>query len=229
MCRTRRLVVPGSPHHVTQRGNYRQTVFDNDEDCRTYLDLLKEFSEKEGVRLWAWCLMSNHMHAVAVPTDRDSLARAFGRTNGEYARRVHARSGRRGHLWQARFFSCALDESRLGAAIRYVELNPVRAGLVLDPADHPWSSARVHLGLERNPLLGTGCPIDFSPEEWRLFLQEGIDEQEAEALRKGTRTGRPMLQREEIRRLEKGTGQVLRPGTRGRKPGFRYYARNPIG
>ena len=146
MPRVARIVVPGVPHHVTQRGNNRQTVFFSDDDRRFYLALLKENSERFRLPVWAYCLMPNHVHIVATPADEDSLAKGIGRTNFRYARHINRLRRRCGHLWQNRFYSCALEEVHLWWAVRYVERNPVRAGLVRLPWRYGWSSASAHLG-----------------------------------------------------------------------------------
>ena len=129
MPRRARVVIPGVPHHVTQRGNNRQPVFDSPDDRRRYLELLGRHAERCGARLLAYCLMTNHVHLIAVPDRETSLAQALGRTHSEYALALNRAQGRSGHIWQNRYFSCALSASHLWSAVRYVELNPVRAGL----------------------------------------------------------------------------------------------------
>ncbi len=219
MGRSARIVVPGMPHHVTQRGNYRQPVFATPEDRILYLRLLRESADRSGVRIWAWCLMTNHSHVIAVPEGSESLAWAFGRTHAEYARQTHARLGRCGHLWQARFHSCLLDDSHLRTAIRYVELNPVRAGLVRSAEDYEWSSARTRLQKLPHPLMDDGCPVDDTSEEWRQFLEADSDGEDIRVLRKATRTGWPAADPETLAEIEKATGMVLHRRKRGRRPG----------
>ncbi len=146
MARFARLVVPHVPHHVTQRGNRRQQVFFGDNDYRAYLDLLRTWSTLTETRIWAYCLMPNHVHVIAVPPDETGLARTFSETHRRYTRRINFREGWRGHLWQSRFASFAMDEAHLFRCVRYVELNPVRAGLSRSPAQWPWSSAAEHAG-----------------------------------------------------------------------------------
>ena len=121
MARIARVVVPGWPHHVTQRGNRRQPVFFSDEDYEAYLALMAEWCGKEEVEIWAWCLMSNHVHLVAVPRTSEGLARAIGEAHRRYTRLINFREGWRGYLWQERFFSCVLDRPHGLAAVRYVE------------------------------------------------------------------------------------------------------------
>ena len=141
MPRPPRLVIPDLPHHITQRGNYRQQVFFRGEDRRLYLSLLTESSRHHGVSVLAWCLMPNHVHLIAVPRQSTSLARMLGRLHSEYARALHLRLRRTGHLWQARYCSFPMDDKHFWAAMVYVEQNPSRAGLVEKPWDWQWSSA----------------------------------------------------------------------------------------
>jgi putative transposase len=144
MPRRPRIVIPGAPHHVTQRGNNRQPVFLSPDDRRLYLELLGRHAGRCGARVLAYCLMTNHVHLVAVPEQEDSLAEAFGRTHSEYALALNQAEGRSGHVWQNRFFSCPMSGSHLLNAVRYVELNPVRARLAAVAWEWPWSSARAH-------------------------------------------------------------------------------------
>jgi putative transposase len=137
------------PYHVTQRGSNRQAVFSSVGDRRTYLGLVQESLVDAGVRVLAYCLMTNHVHLMVVPERDDSLATLFRRVHGRYAQAWNARRQRSGHLWQSRFFSCPLAEDRLWIALRYVERNPVRALLAASPQEYPWSSARAHLTAER--------------------------------------------------------------------------------
>ncbi|HSW45266.1 MAG TPA: transposase [Phycisphaerae bacterium] len=146
MPRVARIVVPGMPHHITQRGNNRQDVFFVDDDRRMYLQLLKAQAEIHGLAVLGYCLMTNHVHLIGVPRYEQSLAKAVGRTHflySQYINRFHKRSG---HLWQNRFFSCALDEVHLLRGLAYVERNPVRAKRVRVAWQYEWSSASAHAG-----------------------------------------------------------------------------------
>ena len=135
------MVAPGLPHHLTQRGNRRQQTFFCDEDYECYLEFMAQFCLAEHVAIWAYCLMPNHVHLIAVPQSADGLRRAIGEAHRRYSRMVNLREGWRGHLWQGRFASFVLDETYLLMAARYVELNPVRAGLVNTPRQYRRSSA----------------------------------------------------------------------------------------
>src|SRR6516164_1641080 len=145
MARLARLVIPGVPHHVTQRGNGGARTFFGDADYTLYRDLLAHHCRAAGVEVWAWCLMPNHVHLVLVPSDADGLRRALAPAHRRYAGAIHARRKRAGHFWQGRFGAVAMDERHLAAALRYVSLNPVRARLVERAQDWRWSSTRAHL------------------------------------------------------------------------------------
>ncbi len=218
MGRLARVVVPGCAHHVTQRGNHRQDVFFCDQDRRTYLTILRDHGRLFQLRVLAWCLMTNHVHLVVIPERRDSLARVFGRTHCEYARWLHVRQRQVGHLWQNRFHSCPLEQRHLWDAIRYVELNPVRAGLAESAAAWPWSSARAHLrGQEAWGLTDLEWwRANWSGGDWEQALAAGVREAGlAERLREATRTGRPLGSPPFTQALEIATGRPLAPRKRG--------------
>ena len=145
MPRIARAVAVGIPHHVTQRGNRRQPTFFCEDDYENYLSLIAEWCLRWGVDIWAYCLMPNHVHLIAVPSSEDGLRRAIGEAHRRYTRAVNFREGWRGHLWQGRFSSHAMEERYLLTAVRYIELNPVRAALVQKPEEYRWSSAAAHL------------------------------------------------------------------------------------
>jgi putative transposase len=214
MTRLARAVVPGLPHHVTQRGNRRQKTFFCLEDHLLYIALLGESCRRFGVDVWAYCLMPNHVHLIAVPAFADSLHRAFAQAHRRYTRHVNAREGWRGYLWQGRFASYPMDERYTLAAARYVELNPVRANLVARPEDYPWSSARAHL-LERDDALVTVAPLLARVADWPTFLREAMDPDVLADVRKHQRTGRPLGDEAFVGHLEELLGRILRP----RKPG----------
>jgi putative transposase len=216
MARLARIVIPGIPHHVTQRGNRRQKTFFSPEDFAVYRDLLGEHCRAAQVEIWAYCLMPNHVHLILVPADEDGLRRALGETHRRYTRRVNFREGWRGHLWQERFHSFPMDQSYLIAAARYVELNPVRAGLVKQPDDWEWSSAKTHLtGVSDGVVDGTA--LQYTPLEWQTFLNQPMTESMAETLRASERTGRPLGSDDFVDDLQRRSGRVLKPGKRGPK------------
>lgn len=153
-----RVVAPGIPHHITQRGNRRQETFFCTEDYQAYIALMREWCRACAVEVWAYCLMPNHVHVIAVPDSGDGLRRAIGEAHRRYTRRVNFREGWRGHLWQGRFASCPMEEPYLLAAARYIEQNPVRAGLAARPGEYPSSSARAHVA-GRDGSLVTVAPL----------------------------------------------------------------------
>jgi len=216
MARLARLVIPGLPHHITQRGNRRQQTFFGDKDYAAYVELMAEWCREEGVEIWAYCLMPNHVHLIAVPHSVDGLRRAVGEAHRRYTRRVNFREKWRGYLWQGRFASFIIDEPYLLAAARYVERNPARANLVADPAEWPWSSARPHLS-GRDDRLVTVAPMLAMVRDWRAFLDSELGEEELRNLRDHGRTGRPLGNATFIERLENLAGRVLSPRKPGRK------------
>ena len=187
-------MAPGVAHHVTQRGVDRQSVFYTQRDRQVYLNLLAEQSRLADVRILAYCLMSNHIHLVAVPAQERSLALCLQRVHGRYAQYLNARRQRSGHLWQNRYFSCALDEGHLWTALRYVELNPVRAGMVCEVSEYRWSSAAAHLG-ERD--ASRVLDLRFweqagGVERWRQLIVVQEDEDDVRKLRRATYACRPL-------------------------------------
>jgi putative transposase len=216
-----RVVAPGCWHHVTQRGNQQQTTFCDPGDREFYIRLLRRYSVRYGVRVAGFCLMGNHIHLLAIPAGADSLARTLSRLHNDYSRWLNLRHARTGHVWQNRFYSCPLDEGHQWEALRYVELNPVRAGLADRAEDWPWSSARAHLAGE-DPSGLVDCSEwgqRWSPGLWKDCLAMGIgDACLLDRIREATRTGRPAGNLEFVQDLERRCGRVLQPGTPGRKP-----------
>ena len=204
-----RVVVPDYPHHITQRGNRRQQTFFCGEDYRAYIDLMSEWCSKHEVDIWAYCLMPNHVHLIAVPHSIEGLARAIGEAHRRYTRRVNFREGWRGHLWQGRFASYVLDEAHLMAAARYVELNPVRARLVRVRGEYLWSSAAAHIAGQNDDLVKV-APLLGMVEDWSAFLAEETATEHVELLRLHERTGRPLGSDEFIGHLAKTIGRRLR-------------------
>jgi putative transposase len=215
MPRIARLVVPDIPHHVTQRGNRRQRVFFSAGDARLYLRLVKEGCEKAGTRIWAWCLMPNHVHLVLVPAHEGGLRAALAEPHRRYAAAVNRRSDWKGHLWQERFASFPMDEAWLIACARYVELNPVRAGLVRRPEDWRWSSAAAHLGLARDPVGESGALLERIPD-WRSLLDGGLAESALRAIRSRERTGYALGSAAFLQALESRLGRAVGPVPPGR-------------
>jgi putative transposase len=218
MARIARAVVPGVPHHVTQRGNRRQDVFLRDGDEALYLDLMAEHCAKAGVEIWAYCLMSNHVQLIAVPEREDGLARAIGEAHRRYSRFVNAREGWTGYLFQGRFASCALDEVHLIAAARHVERAAAEAGIVRRARDYRWSSAKAHLKGADDALVRVAPMLERVPD-WAALLRGNDDPELAETLERHGRTGRPLGDARFMDAAERALGRSLAPMKRGRKPG----------
>ena len=219
MARIARLVVPGVPHHITQRGNRGDPVFFGDDDYRFYLDLLAENAAKAKAEIWAYCLTPNQVQVILTPSDEDGIRATFADLHRRYTKRVNARQGWTGHLWQGRFGSVAMDEEHLLAAVRYVALNPVLAGLAKRAQDWAWSSVRAHLAGKDDGVVVVG-PVLERVSDFGAFLAEAVDEAALFApLRLSETTGRPLGGAEWIKGLETASGRTLAPRKRGRKAG----------
>lgn len=217
MARLARFIVPGIPHHVTQRGNGRAQVFFRDGDYARYRDWLGAACRAQGVETWAWVLMPNHVHLILAPSDSDGLRRVLAPLHRRYAGYIHARDDRCGHFWQGRFGCVAMDEPHLAAAVRYVLLNPVRAGLAERPLDWPWSSAHAHLRGRDDGLTVRG-PVAGRYPDLAALLEAGEDGVMSERLRRAERVGRPVGDRAFLDGLAQSSSRALEPGRRGRKP-----------
>ena len=216
MARLARLVIPGLPYHVTQRGNRRGTTFFEEDDFRVYRELLSEAAHAAGSKIWSYCLMPNHVHLIVVPSDSDGLRGTFANAHRRYARFINSRHRWTGHLWQGRFGAVAMDEAHLTHAARYVALNPVRARLCDRAGDWPWSSARAHLAGEDDDLVEV-APLLDRVGNFAAFLGSEEDQQATRALRMAETTGRPLGSTEWIATLEDRTGRTLAAKRRGRK------------
>lgn len=217
MARLARVVIPGLPHHVTQRGNHRERVFFGDEDYQAYLDLIAAAARRAATQVWAYCLMPNHVHFIMAPSDADGLRATFAEAHRRYTARIHARLKCTGHLWQGRFSSTTMDERHLRAAARYVPMNPVRAGLVAHARDWPWSSARAHLA-GRDDGVVTVKPLLDRIDDFAGLREAAEDEAAIRAIRLSRTTGRPAGAEDWIKALERDTGRTLAPARRGPKP-----------
>ena len=217
MARLARLVLPGVPYHVTQRGNRRQQTFFEEGDYALYRDLLSEAARRARTRVWSYCLMPNHVHLIVVPADEDGLRRTFADAHRRYTAFINARHRWTGHLWQGRYGAVAMDEGHLGAAARYVALNPVRARLVDRAGDWPWSSARAHLAGVDDGLVEV-APLLERLGEFGTFLGGEEDQQATRALRISETTGRPVGTPEWVSAIELESGRSLAPRKRGPKP-----------
>jgi len=220
MARLARVVCPGCPHHVTQRGNRRQDVFYTEYDYLEFIDLLQSSCAKAGLDVWAYAMMTNHFHLVAVPKTTESLEIAMRECLSTYALSFNRRYGFNGHLWQSRFFSSALETSHMWNAIRYVERNPVRAGMVDKGESYRWSSAPFHCGLRsEDPFISLASPLVGSMENWSEWLATSGSECDVDLLRRNTRTGRPSGPPEFVHLLEQILGRQIVPGPRSKRSG----------
>ena len=194
MARLPRIVIPNIPHHVTQRGNRRMQTFFEREDYEYYLKLMSVASKKFNIRFLAYCLMPNHIHLLVIPPKQESLRLAISYIHEKYSKFINEKKKWKGHLWQGRFFSVPLDAQHFEACVPYIELNPVRAGLIDKANEYEWSSAySVQNYLNQNNEV--------------LF----------EAIRKSSKTGRPCGSKEFIKKLEEESGVNLTPQKRGVK------------
>lgn len=218
MARIARVVAPGVPHLITQRGNRRQDTFFEEEDYRSYTGLMGEWCARYGVAVWAYCLMPNHVHMIAVPAAEDSLRRAIGEAHRRYTRKVNARQQWKGHLWQGRFASYPMEDNYILTAARYIELNPVRAGLLERSEDYPWSSAKAHLTGQNDELVRVE-PLLERVLNWQSLLSEQLFEDQLEEIRKHERTGRPLGSESFVISLEEIVGRILRRQKPGPSPG----------
>ena len=217
MSRLPRLIIPGIPYHVTQRGNRRAQTFFEDADYALYSDLLAQSAEKARAEIWCYCLMPNHVHIIIVPSDEDGLRRTFADTHRRYTGYINARNRWTGHLWQGRFGAVAMDEAHLAAAVRYVSLNPVRARLVTRAQDWRWSSVAAHLA-EKDDALVRVTPVLERYGRFAEFLGDPVaDEAAWRALRMSETSGRPIGDTAWIEMLEARSGRSLKLQKRGPK------------
>jgi len=210
MARLARIVAPNIPHFITQRGNRGQDVFFQEGDALAYIGFLGEQCKRFGVEVWAYCLMPNRAHLLAVPQTEDSLGRAFGEAHRRYTNMVNARMGWSGHLWQSRFSSFPLDEPFILPAAHFIEMSPVMAGFCKEPEAFRWSSAKAHIKGQDDALCAV-APL--RKRGHNRFMVSPADRDIAAHIG----TGRPLGNRIFIERLEKETGRALKKKKPGRK------------
>jgi putative transposase len=219
MPRIARVVAAGYPHHITQRGNYRQGIFSDDADRSKYISFLKEESRRYSLKIMAYCLMPNHVHFVAVPEKEDSMWKVFKYAHMKYSQYYNKKMGVTGHLFQGRFFSCVMDERHTIACARYVERNPVRAGMVKNPSLWQWSSAKVHCEMDTHDELEVSGFFDYvgrAKKGWREFIEEPDDPDEVRKIRERTRKGRVLGADDFTEKLEKKLSRFLGLKPKGR-------------
>jgi putative transposase len=215
MPRIARIVIPHVPHHVVQRGNRNQQVFFSEDDKKLYLKILGFNSSKERIKIWCYCLMDNHVHLVAVPENAGRLVRALSETHRKYTWMINARNNWKGYLWQGRFRSYPMDDTYLRCCVKYVERNPVRAGLVRRAEEYRWSSARTHVFGLKDPVLSP-MPLIFQIKDWSAFLRGEDKDEDLELLRNNQTAGRPLGSDNFIEMIEKMTGLCFRKRPAGR-------------
>lgn len=217
MPRIARITAADYPHHITQRGNNRAVVFFDDEDRQTYLKLLSGYANKYHIAIWAYCLMDNHIHLLAVPETETALSRGIGLTNLMYTQYLNRKLKQSGRIWQNRFFSCVVENDQyLWSVARYIERNPLKVALAESAELYRWSSAKAHITGTSDPLLNATPWL--SPEERSAYAEFVRDEDEEtdNAIRRATRTGRPYGTDQFIDQLEFRLNQQLRPKKPGR-------------
>jgi REP-associated tyrosine transposase len=217
MARTARLVVPGIPMHITQRGSRRFDVFQDETDRLDYLKLFRQCCRDYELRVVAYCLMTNHVHFVAIPERAETLHRVFHRLNGAHSQRFNRKYGFEGHLWQERPFSCLLDAAHLVTAVRYVELNPVRAGMVDHACDYRWSSAVAHCSGGEDPWLDVET-APFSIPDWAAWLDGRGDPAADQSIRDCTAKGQPCGDDVFVKQIELAANRDFTRKKPGRKP-----------
>jgi putative transposase len=217
MARFARVIAVDTPHHITQRGNARRFILESDADRGVYLDLLWKYARMHRLSILGYSLMSNHVHLIAVPRTPEALPLTLKQTHGRYAAYFNTRRASNGHVWQGRYYSCALDEGHLWTALRYTEMNAVRAGMVAVPQLYQWSSAAAHCGLGRRESLELDTwGESWTPSTWTEYLAEQSGDDEAEAIRHSTHTGRPLGSAEFVKSLELSLRRRLTPRKAGR-------------
>lgn len=217
MARLARVVLPGFPHHITQRGNRRQDVFFQEGDYLAYLDLLKEWCDSEGIEIRAYCLMTNHVHLIVMPNEKSNLSKAIGEAHRRFTRMINFRENWRGYLWQGRFASFPMEESWLLRAAAYVELNPVTAGMVKAAWDYPWSSVHAHLSGHDPVGIVMPEPLLDLIGDWKSYLMDA-QTYDTEALASHGRTGSPLGDDRFLETAERKLGRILKKKKPGRKP-----------
>ncbi len=218
MPRRYRVIVPGLPHHCTHRGNRKSETFREPDDYQIYLRLLWKYVQRYALRIWAYCLMPNHVHLIAVPRDETSLSEAIQCVDGTYATLFNGLYDSTGHLWEGRFYSSVMDDDYLRNAVRYVERNPIRAGLVRHAEDYRWSSAAAHCGLRSDRLLSNDLPVIGAVENWSSWLAIPNLSEHDQKIRERTESGYPCGSDEFVIQLEQKLGRPIRPKKSGRKP-----------
>jgi putative transposase len=217
MSRIARIIGAGYPHHIVQRGNNREKVFLDREDYQRYLSFVSRYSEEKEAAIFAYCLMPNHIHLLVRPSAEETLAKMMQGITLCYSKYFNGENGRTGRLWECRYHSTVIDGERyLWAVSKYIENNPVRAGMVRKPEDYPYSSAKNHLlGIE-DPLLKDPLFDSSQLKEYRRFMKLEEEKSILEEIRKQTRSGRPLGDEGFLKTLSDRLGCGLTFRQRGR-------------
>lgn len=224
MARLPRLILPDQPHHVILRGNNRQAIFFSDLDRQHLMNTIGEVAQQYGVAVHAFVLMDNHFHLLLTPPTGDALSRMMQALGRRYVGWFNARHQRSGTLWEGRFRAGLIEgERHLVACMRYIELNPVRAGLCQRPEEWPWSSAAHHLGLARqaviseHPLYWSMGNTPFEREHaYREFMEQGVTQQEQVRFTEAVLRGRPVASEAFLKPLAGEHERVVARRPRGR-------------
>jgi len=209
--------VPGMPHHVVQRGNNKGEIFFNDEDRAVYLFLLKTYSEKWSSAILCYCLMPNHVHLLVKPSSEGCLQKMMQGLTLCYTQHVNRKYRRTGRLWESRYHSCTVDQvAYLWEVARYIEQNPVRAGIARNPQDYRYSSAPAHFGLTYDPILGEELVPEIKKDGYIGFTQSAIPVARMKEIRQSVKTGRPLGTVEFVNEMERRLGKRLGALARGR-------------
>ena len=192
MPRIARIIAPGLPHHVCQRGNNHQPTFQDNADRKKYLELLSHYLSKYHCGLMAYCLMDNHVHLLLNPPSKASMSKTMQCVSLCYTQYYNAKYGRSGRLWECRYHSCVVDTNRyLWNAGCYIEQNPVRAGIVKNAADYLYSSAAAHITGIKDPVINRVLFDKDDLKSYREMLGKPLTKEHYETIRRCTRLGKP--------------------------------------
>ena len=218
MPRKTRIIIPGQAHHITQRGNNCQRVFENPADYLQYCAWLNKYAAIHKVGILSFCLMPNHVHLIMDPQDAEGIGRLLNTVQMHHAQYMNKKRRTSGHLWQGRYFSCILDDAHLYRAIRYVERNPVRANMVPAAWEYPWSSAHARITQGNNSAISLKETTAINGEDWKAYLQEA-DEEFLETIRIKTQKGLAIGSKRFLGKMENRLGKILhelKPGRPGK-------------
>ena len=217
MARLARVILPEYPHHIIQRGNRRQDVFFCEDDYIFYLGLLKEWCDAEDIEVWAYCLMTNHVHLILKPAQHSDLSKAVAETHRRYTVMINFRENWRGYLWQGRFSSYTMEQAYLLQAAAYVELNPVKAKMVKSAWDYRWSSVHAHItGKDPQGIVVAQKLLEMCGD-WKTYLMQSQPILDS-TFESHLNTGRPLGSTEFIKNAEQLLGRDLLKKKPGPKP-----------